>query len=181
MPTHKYFIALVIPEPFQSQVMAFKEYVREHFNSKGALRSPAHITLHMPFEWKEEKEEMLIETLQQFKFKPAFQVELKNFACFEPRVVYVDVAKNETLNLLQRDLVKHVKTNLGLMNEAENMRGFHPHATIAFRDLNKAKFQLAWSHFKSQTYNGNFPADRFHLLKHVNEKWEVYKEFGLVD
>jgi 2'-5' RNA ligase len=179
MSIEKYFLAIVLPEPLQQEVMVFKEYVKEHFNSKAALRSPAHITLHMPFEWKAGKEELLIETLQQFKYKDAFKVELKDFSCFEPRVVYVDVIKNEALNRLQKELVKHVKQNLNLLNEAQNLRGFHPHATIAFRDLNKAKFNETWKHFKSQIYSGVFTANSFHLLKHSPGKWEVYKEFSL--
>ncbi|HXB40835.1 MAG TPA: RNA 2',3'-cyclic phosphodiesterase [Bacteroidia bacterium] len=177
MGIDKYFLAIVLPEPLQQEVMVLKEYVKEHFNSKAALRSPAHITLHMPFEWKSEKEETLIETLQKFKFKETFQIELKNFSCFEPRVVYVDVIKNETLNQLQKELVKHVRLNLNLLNEAQNMRGFHPHATIAFRDLNKNRFNQAWEHFKHQTYNGAFTAGNLHLLKHSPGKWEVYREF----
>ncbi len=180
MVIEKYFIAIVLPEPLQQEVMAFKEYVKDNFNSKGALRSPAHITLHMPFEWKSEKEEFLIKTLSEFKFNEEFKLELKNFSCFEPRVVYVDVVKNDTLNQLQKELVKHVKLNLGLMNEAENMRGFHPHATIAFRDLNKAKFTGAWEHFKTQTYSANFSTKSFHLLKHSQGIWNIYKEFGFL-
>ncbi len=50
MSIQKYFIAIVIPEPFQVELMDIKNIVKDKFNSKGALRSPAHITLHMPFE-----------------------------------------------------------------------------------------------------------------------------------
>ncbi len=177
MSVSKFFLAIVLPEPYQNQVMALKEYVREHFESKAALRSPAHITLHMPFEWKDSKEEILIKTLADFKFPEEIRVELKDFNCFEPRVVYVDVVKNETLDRLQKELVQHVKQNLHLFNEAENMRGFHPHATIAFRDLSKPKFRQAWEHFKTQKYQGSFIAHDFQLLKHTPGKWEVYRTF----
>src|SRR6185437_1508456 len=104
MPVQKYFIAIVVPEPFQTQLMVFKNVVKDKFNSKGALRSPAHITLHMPFEWKEEKEDALINTLQQFTFSEGFIIDLQNFSCFEPRVLFVDVLKNELLEKLQREL-----------------------------------------------------------------------------
>ena len=180
MEVNKYFFALVLPEPLQAEVMALKEHVKDNFNSKGALRSPAHITLHMPFEWKSAKEEFLIEKLTEFKFSKDIHIKLKDFSCFEPRVIYVDVASNETLAQLQKELVKHVKQNLGLMNEAQNMRGFHPHATIAFRDLKKADFNLAWEHFKSQSYSGTFTANSFHLLKHSQGKWHNYREFGFL-
>ena len=180
MSIEKYFLAIVLPSPQQEKVMKLKEYVRDHFESKAALRSPAHITLHMPFEWKDSKEESLLQTLQAFKFPSPIKIELKNFDCFEPRVVYVDVVANDLLSKLQKELVQHVKQNLGLMNEAENMRGFHPHTTIAFRDLNKEKFRQAWAHFKDQEYQASFMATQFHLLKHSPGKWEVYREFNFV-
>jgi len=180
MQVSKFFLAVVLPSPFQEEVMQLKEYVKEHFESKAALRSPAHITLHMPFDWKDSKEELLLQTLQDFKFGTPVNIELNNFGCFEPRVVYVDVTSNEHLSQLQKELVRHVKQNLGLMNEAENMRGFHPHATIAFRDLNKEKFRQAWAHFKDQTYKASFSTNSFHLLKHSPGKWEAYKEFIFV-
>jgi len=180
MSIEKYFLAIVLPDPYQNQVMALKEYVREHFESKAALRSPAHITLHMPFDWKDSKEELLLHTLQAFKFRTPVSIELNNFGCFEPRVVYVDVTSNEHLSQLQKELVQHVKQNLGLMNEAENMRGFHPHATIAFRDLSKEKFRQAWEYFKDEKYQGIFTSSEFHLLKHSPGKWEVFKEFNFV-
>lgn len=174
---NKYFLALVLPEPLQNQVMSLKHYVKDHFESKAALRSPAHITLHMPFEWRPKKEELLLKTLQDFKFEQPIRVELNNFNCFEPRVVYVDVAPSQPLCDLQKRLVMHVKQNLGLMNEAENSRGFHPHVTIAFRDLNKEKFRQAWSHFKTQKFVGHFTTSKFQLLKHSPGKWEVFEDF----
>lgn len=180
MDTGKYFLAIVLPPPAQNEIMAFKEYVREHFQSKAALRSPAHITLHMPFEWKLKREEELIRTLHNFTFPEKVSIELRNFNCFEPRVVYVDVNANAALADLQQKLVQHVKQNLCLMNEAGNKRGFHPHVTIAFRDLGKTKFREAWAHFKTQAYQAGFSTSCFHLLKHAPGSWHVYKEFNFV-
>lgn len=177
MSIGKYFIAIVLPEPFQAEIMGLKQYVSENFNSKGALRSPAHITLHMPFEWKEEKENILIEKLQGFTFDESISVRLKNFSAFEPRVVFVDVVPDPLLGELYKSLVTHIKQNLNLFNEANNARGFHPHATIAFRDLKKPMFYKAWEHFKNREYSGSFTTRTFHLLKHSPGKWEVYREF----
>jgi 2'-5' RNA ligase len=177
MPIQKYFIALVVPEPFQAELMELKNEVKDLFNSKGALRSPAHITLHMPFEWKEEKEAVLLNTLQQFTFNGSFNIELQNFSCFEPRVLFVDVVKNESLEKLQNELVIYVKKNLRLFNQADDMRGFHPHVTIAFRDLKKEQFYNALPYFKTKTYNASFEMKSFYLLKHIDKEWQVYKEF----
>jgi 2'-5' RNA ligase len=179
MDKAKYFLAIVVPPPFQQELMELKQYVFTNFASKAALRSPAHITLHMPFEWNADKEDRLIKTLEEFRFKKSFSVTLRNFSCFAPRVVFVDVTANELLNELQKEIVRFMMHNFHLMNEATNMRGFHPHVTIAFRDLNKERFNQAWDHFKNQAYDASFKADSFHLLKHSPGKWEVHKTFPL--
>jgi 2'-5' RNA ligase len=176
MPIQKYFIAIVVPQPFQAELMAFKTTVKDKFNSKGALRSPAHITLHMPFEWKEEKETVLINTLKQFRFNEGFTIELHNFSCFEPRVLFVDVVKNESLIKLQNELVVYVQKNLRILNQVNDMRGFHPHVTIAFRDLKKEKFYQALAYFNSQTYKASFVSNSFCLLKHTGKEWLVKEE-----
>jgi 2'-5' RNA ligase len=177
MSVQKYFIAIVAPEPFQTELMELKHLVKDKFNSKGALRSPAHITLHMPFEWKEEKEAVLINALQQFTFEKNCSIDLQNFSCFEPRVLFVDVLKNELLEKLQSELVVYAQKELRLFNQVNDMRGFHPHVTIAFRDLKKEKFYQALDYFKAQTYTASFQVKSFCLLKHTDKEWQVYKEF----
>jgi 2'-5' RNA ligase len=178
MDVEKYFLAIIIPEPFHSEIWKMKELVAQNFKSKGALRSPAHITLHLPFRWKKDKEAELIEKLNEFTFGKPVNIKLKDFADFEPRVLYVAVEPNELLNELQKGVIKFVKENLNLFNEVGNRRGFHPHVTIAFRDLKKEQFRLAKEYFKDQTFEAEFTATQFCLLKYGPGKWEVYKEFS---
>ena len=172
----KYFIAILLPEPILGQVESYKEELLKQFNLRGALRSPAHITLHRPFEWKEEKENVLIETLEKFSFATVFDIELLNFNCFNPRVIYVDVLKNEKLLELHTNLKYFAQNNLKLLNEVEDMRGFHPHVTIAFRDIRKNKFEEVWQQFKNRKHEANFQYAGFSLLK-LNSKWEELKFF----
>ena len=174
----KYFIAIVPPEPLLSQIQDIKKSIFENHHTKGALRSPGHITLHMPFSWEEEKENILISCLQSFDFKNEVDVVLENFSCFEPRVVFINVKQDEALLLLQKKLVQHVKTNLQLFNQSDSMRGFHPHITIAFRDLKKPIFYKIWEEFKNKSFEKMFTCHSICLLKHVENRWEIYKEFN---
>lgn len=173
---NKYFLAILMPEPILGQVESYKQDLLKQFNLRGALRSPAHITLHRPFEWKAEKEDLLIETLQKFDQSTPFKIKLKDFNCFEPRVIYVDVLKNEKLDELHKRLKYFAQENLKLLNEVNDMRGFHPHVTIAFRDLRKNKFEEVWQQFKEKKYQANFEYKGFSLLK-LNSKWEELKFF----
>ncbi len=176
----KYFIAIVPPEPLLSDIRTVKEDIYRHHGTKGALRSPAHITLHMPFSWEEEKEEKLFSVLQTFQFTDAVSISLSGFSCFEPRVVFIDVKENEHLFQLQSKLVQHVKSKLQLFNQAESLRGFHPHITVAFRDLKKPQFYKVWEEHQHKTFEASFNCSSIGLLKQLDEKWEVYREFVFV-
>lgn len=173
----KYFIAIIPPEPIYSEIETIKRTVSDKYNNKSALRSPAHITLHMPFEWKSEKEELIINALDKFSFSTTFSVTLNNYSAFEPKVVFIDVAHNNSLIQLQSELVQHIKLQLNIFNQANDMRGFHPHITIAFRDLKKSDFYRMMDEYKEKKINTDFSVSSFFLLKHTGKNWLPYKEF----
>jgi 2'-5' RNA ligase len=171
------FIALVPPAPVYDEVAQLKLYVKEQYHSKASLNSPPHITLHMPFEWKEEKQLILVDALSSFamKYSP-FTIELNNFGCFESKVIYIDVAENNQLKNLQRDLRKFCKEELNLYNSNYRDHPYHPHITIAFRDLKKKEFAKAWEEFKGREFNWEFLVDRMILLKHDGKIWNIFTE-----
>lgn len=177
MTAKKYFIAIVVPEPLFSEIEAVKQHLLTQYGLKGALRSPAHITLHRPFEWKAEKENLLIEKLSEFRCPPAFDIQLKNFAFFEPRVIYADVLKNEPLYQLHQALSGFAKRELRLFNEAEDLRGFHPHVTVAFRDLKKPLFHKLKPSFEAKKIGGTFLCSGFSLLR-LEKTWEEIRFFS---
>lgn len=167
----KYFIAIILPQPILSEIEAIKTNLFTNYNLKGALLSPAHITLHRPFVWKEEKETLLLETLKTFAFKPQFSIALKNYNFFEPRVVYIDVVQNEILNDLQLQFKIFAQNKLKLLNEVNDLRGFYPHVTIAFRDLKKPLFYELQNQFKTKEYSNAFNYKGFSILK-FEKRWE---------
>jgi len=187
MTAKKYFLAIVIPEPLFSEIEAIKQNLFEEHQLKGALRSPSHITLHRPFEWKEEKEDLLIEKISSFheaerssfhdpKFQVPFTIELKDFSFFEPRVIYANVEKNNSLYELHKSFTGFAKKELKLFNEAEDKRGFHPHVTVAFRDLKKPKFYELQKIFENKKLRGSFNYEGFSLLK-LEKTWEEVSFF----
>lgn len=177
----KYFIAIVPPEPILSQIQRIKKEISENYQTKGSLRSPGHITLHMPFSWDDTKEDKLVSVLEAFNYTDDIEIELKNFLCFEPRVVFIEVVKKELLDQLQKKLVQYCKQSLQLFNQSDDLRGFHPHVTVAFRDLKKSQFFKVWEEYKDKKYNTNFTCKSICLLKQVHDKWVVYKEFKFIE
>ena len=107
----KYFIAIVPSDSLLSEIEDIKKSVSKKHQSHGALQSPAHITLHMPFSY--EKEGKLLACVEAFKFKSPFNIDLNGFDCFEPRVVFIDIVKKDSLfyfkenwfNILKKILV----------------------------------------------------------------------------
>lgn len=173
-----FFIALIPPSPLREELMTLKEHFRENYNSKASLNSPPHITLHMPFRLKAKKEELLLSTLKAFAQKQApFIVALKDYGAFPPRVIFVNVEQNTALSQLQTELHKTCRQQLNLHNANYKDHGFHPHITLAFRDLRKAMFSKAWEEFSNKQIDEQFKAEAICLLKHSGERWEVFKEF----
>lgn len=176
----KYFIALVPPSPIREQAQQWKEYFKVEFNSKAALNSPPHITLHMPFEWKSSKENILLEQLAAFaQTQKKFDVELKNFGCFAPRVIFIQVTESRELKTLQSGLARFCKTKLNLFNANRLDQPYHPHLTLAFRDLKKTNFPKAWAFVKDLNFHARFPCSELVLLKHDGNGWQPSKTFEL--
>ena len=90
MSEQLYFIAIVPPEKIQQEITELKKVIANRFGSSHALNAPPHITLHMPFRWKDKKVDKLWHTIHEIndQLKP-FEIELKEFDFFEPRVVFV--------------------------------------------------------------------------------------------
>ena len=168
---NKYFIAIIPPESIKTDILRFKEYFRDQYKSKGALNSPPHITLHMPFEFDDE--ERLVKTLKKFEFE-SFEIELQDFGCFEPRVIFVDMKENGSLHEIQSRLTSFCKRELQLFNADHSDRAFHPHITIGFRDLKKPQFYTAWKEFENKSYSATFETDRISLLKHDGKIWREF-------
>jgi 2'-5' RNA ligase len=175
-----YFIAIIPPEPLYAEALALKQHVKNQYNSKAALNSPLHITLHMPFKWKESKEAELVSSLETFtaKQKP-FELKLNNFGAFEPRVIFIDVRKDEALADLQKNLKRFSKTELNLFNADYKEFAYHPHLTLAFRDLKKAEFYRAWEEFKDKKLEATFSVASIVLLKHNGKEWKEFRSLLL--
>ena len=174
-----HFIAIVAPEEINQQVLQWKHYMRDHFQCKVALKSPAHITLIAPFELPDHLEAELQELLLPFAARQhGFPIQLKNFAAFKPRVIYAGVLPSEPLNELKTTLeTTLLQSNRFPIKKEE--RPFHPHVTIANRDLRKEDFPLAWQHFQQINYEASFMASAIALLRNNGQVWEIAHSFPL--
>src|SRR5687767_13825229 len=95
----RYFIAILPTGDIASEARTIQLELAENYRTKGALRSPPHITLHMPFNWKERKESDLIDSLSGFfaSIKP-FVIYINGFGSFQPRVIFMKIQNSDELS-----------------------------------------------------------------------------------
>ena len=175
----RFFIALLPPKYIQEEATKIKEYFRDIYNSKAALKSPPHITLQPPFEWDTENLSSLIEKLNSFsESQKPFFLTLNGFSAFKPRVIYIDVIKTPELLLIQKQLMSHLEASLNIVHQVSKSRAFAPHLTVAFRDLTKKNFYQAWPAFEDKEIYYNFLINKLTLLIHNGRNWEIHSEYS---
>ncbi len=174
----RFFIALIPPEDVQKEAIKIKEYFKQNYNSKAALKSPPHVTLQPPFEWDIEDLPKLIQQLHNFsESQQPFSMTLSGFSAFKPRVIYIDVVKTPELLSIQKQLMSNLESSLNIVHQVYKNRPFSPHLTVAFRDLTKKNFYQAWPEFEDKEIHFNFTMNKVTLLIHNGRKWEIYQEF----
>lgn len=176
-----YFLAILPNDEILDELSELKKLFANKYSSKASLNSLPHITLHMPFKWRDKKLSQLYAALSKISESTVpFQIRLQNFNCFIPKTIFVDVLENEELNLLQYQVHQDFKLRLKIMNANYKNQAFHPHITLAFRDLTKDNFKRAWEEFSLKSYDSQFLAKSLVLLKHNGKNWEIEKQFPLV-
>ncbi|MDH3650713.1 MAG: 2'-5' RNA ligase family protein [Saprospiraceae bacterium] len=175
-----YFVAVVPPDEIQREVVQFKKFAAQHFKSIHALKSPPHITVIPPFWWNPDRINEIIDGLTSIVCQmPPFDVLLHGFGCFVPRVIYIDVGKSPPLADLHRGLKDLYLRQWNLRPDKRDQ--YHPHMTIAFKDLSKSQFYLAWDYFKNKIYQANFDANTISLLEHDGRRWHQHSVISFLE
>jgi len=170
-----YFIAIIPSVEIQDEITHLKQEMSEQFGSKHALKSQPHITLHMPFKWKDKKLVLLKSLIEEINDQlMPFEIQLNGFDFFEPRVVFVDVVPNQSLKELQDFIVRKCRMDLNLDNGNYKSMPFHPHVTIGFRDLKKARFYEAKKYYEKREISFKFLVRKVQLLKNDGVRWLTY-------
>lgn len=176
----RFFIALLPPQVMQDQANEIKQYFADRYASRGAQNSPPHITLQPPFEWQMNELPQLEQALQDFGIQQApIPITLDGFAAFPPRVIFIDVPRSPGLLTLQAELTAFLESHLGIIDQRAKGREFTPHLTVAFRDLTKANFKLAWQEFQERSLHFEWVAAELNLLIHSGRCWQIHQRFSM--
>lgn len=177
MKQELYFIALVPHTELKKEIRRIKERMRSEFGAGHALKSPAHITLQMPFKRPGSDEPALSAALEKFASREIpFTVSLNGFGCFAPRVIFIRITDPEPVKALHQRLKMILAGNLNF-DRSEIMEDLQPHITVATRDLTKEAFRMAWPEFQDEEFRGTFNVRSLFLLKHNGKDWDILEEF----
>lgn len=168
-----YFVAVVLPENLNEEIKQLKIFMRERWGCTVGLKSPAHITLIPPFWMAETIEENFCADLDALcKTIPPFSVTTNHFSAFTPRTIFIEPVLHEDLKKLKEATDAFCKTHPQYGAKADT-RPFHPHITIATRDLHKRAFAEAWPYFENKKFETVFEATALSMLRHNGTTWDV--------
>ena len=172
-----YFIALVPHRELGEKVRRIKERMKAEFGAGHALKSPAHITLQMPFKRNSEDETSISGALRRFvSGEKCFTVDLDGFGAFAPRVIFIKISEPELVRALHSRLQEVLMRELHF-SPAEIMKDVQPHITVATRDIAKEAFSVAWPELQKEEFKASFDVHSIFLLKHNGRNWDILEEF----
>jgi 2'-5' RNA ligase len=172
-----YFIALIPHIGLREEIMEIKERMRDEYGAGHALRSPAHLTLQMPFKRSFADEALISGALERFALhEHPFRIDLDGYGSFPPRVIYIRIINPEPVRALHTRLRQMLVDVLGF-EQQEVTAELKPHITIATRDLTATAFSEAWPVMQKEKFTGDFRAESIFLLKHNGRSWDILREF----
>lgn len=168
-----HYIAIMAPDRIDDQVRRHKLFMQEKFQCRAALKSAAHITLVPPFHLKEEDSFQIRSMLDRIAAAQfPFDVSLNGYDHFGKHVIFVKVIAPAQLAALQEQLAYSFQQIVPGSN-SNRSRTFHPHITIANRDLKPSDFNAAWDYCMQHPFHDNFRSDAIHLLQLQQSRWEI--------
>lgn len=168
-----YFIALLAPTEIDQAVLSWKHDLRERYGCTVALKSPAHITLIPPYQMNPEMEPEVLGFLRQFTARqPMLPFSVSGFDHFGHRTIYLAVDKNPDLqhlySLLRRQFGDQFPGFRLLLH-----KDFHPHITIANRDVPREAFAEILNNFQQLPYHAAGQFEAIALLRLEQGRWVV--------
>ena len=175
-----FLVCLIPPVSIVEDVDEIRTYIAEKFNVHESLKRPAHITLYNPVKLMDRQQETrFFEALESAAYAENFAQILKNFNSFPQHTFYIDVVQNDGIMNLQAQIKAALKP-LKLLPEQNNFK-FTPHLTLAFKDVKPPVFTAIMADFKDRRFKREFLVDGFSVYKHVDKKWQPFKEIKFKD
>jgi len=171
-----YFIAIIPPEPLYSEIQELKEQIGKTYKTLEALRRPPHITLIAPFNAPISVEDDLKPFMDKFgKTQKPFDVLIDGFGEFHQGTIFLKPAESPEIMKLQKALAKEFNKVYSRGKSRGPSYGFHPHITVAYKDLTRPMFDAAWRDYHDKIFRRRFTLDHIDLMR-WDKGWKTIKE-----
>lgn len=176
-PTALFFVAFVLPTDVSLAVVKVQQELSSRFHTHRSLRVVPHITLKAPFTIPLGQVPEVGSWFAKFTTaETSFPIHLNGFGSF-PRsknpVIFIKPEGPSALYQLQQELLKSFCATFPDIAVHPTEKGFSPHVTVAYRDLEPDYFEVAWAEFRNRAFEADVQFDRFSLLQHDGKKWNV--------
>lgn len=167
-----YFAGISVPEPYSLTIRKMQEVFRDTFGAVHALNSPPHITLIPPFRASSDDFDWLINSFCDLLADvDRFPIQISDFGSFGEKVVYVNVCISNHL----RDLYERLSEPFEARFPAIEIRSraFHPHVTLASRDLPPGQFSSSMRWLGTMQLKASFTVESVTFYRHHLRHWEA--------
>lgn len=171
-------IAIVPPEPVYSEIRKEQEDIASRWGPERALRTPPHITIIPPLLLNADEVGWLYGIAYAIAgTQTPFPIQLKNYSSFKPRVIFISPVVTPELYDLHDIWHQAIITKMPHVLAKYPDKPYHPHLTLAHKDVTHPQFDSMWKHYSNKPYQASFNANRFCILTHTESGWSVEKEY----
>lgn len=174
-------IAIIPPEPAFTEIRNEQEYIARKWGPAHALRTPPHITLIPPISLTSGEAGWLYGMAEALSgMYPPFSISLRNYETFKPRVIFINLMHSPELKDLHETWLEAIRLKMPHVLEKFPDRPFHPHVTLAHKDLVRGQYDQMWRFYSARKYDATFPVNEFCILDYNGEGWSVERRYGLM-
>jgi 2'-5' RNA ligase len=115
-----------------------------------------------------------------FEQEKSFSLSLGGIGSFGKRVAFLKIKYPPELKESQQRLLAFTRVVLKKDIEISD-RNYHPHMTMAYRDVKKDQFQQVMDYLEPRKIKGSFKISEVSLLKKNNGTWNIIERFQLAN
>ena len=165
-------IAIVLPEPLFSFVRSQQNLIASKWGSRHALRSPPHITIIPPILPDDEQLIQIQKIADRIASTlPAFHLTVTGYGAFKPRVIFLKPEPSDTLQSLHEHWRTRLKEDIPGIIDKYPDREYHPHITLAHRDVDKDQFRSIWEYYSKLCIDISVTISQFCILTNTTDGW----------
>lgn len=168
---YTHFIGVLVPEDLSLVLEDCRSYMRSRYGCISGQRTPLHVTIVPPFVLNPSySTEDLSEVLNSIFFKE-FTAHVESFGSFGERTLYARVIEDKSWDEL-RNTVFHSVSRVFPDTLKKDHRAFHPHITIANRDIPNGALYEALMRLNGVPLSEVFTVKKLTLFEFKNGRWE---------